>query len=472
MQQAPAGLSAQLAWSFPSGTGSGIRVCDVEYAFNPNHADLPPVTVLGPPIVDPFNNPQHGTAAIGAMGAVPNGFGVTGMANGASYFFAAANTAAGYHVDAAIMAAAAAFAPGDVIMVEQQAFGPGNFLVPVDWDVAIYNAIVTAVGNGIVVVEAAGNSGQNLDAPVYSQLNGGHWPFLPQNDSGAIIVGAGATVLGTEVDRSRLTFSCYGSTVDLQGWGEKVTTAGFGALYSAEGPDQYYTNAFNGTSAAVPLVASACVVVQGVHKARTGTVMTPLQVRDLLRATGSPQQSGTNPTTQNIGPRPDITAAVQAIGDASGVTLCAGDARATLCPCGNDAPATSGRGCVNSFALGASLVATGDAVLSNDTLVLTASSIGPTAPMQFFQGTTSGLGTVFGDGLRCAGGTLVRFGNVAADSRGTASFPLAGGPSISARGLVGGPGSRTYQAWYRNSAAFCTAATFNLTNALTAQWAP
>ncbi len=472
MPHAPAGLSAQLAWSFPAGNGAGIRVCDVEYAFNPNHADLPPVTVLGLPVVDPFNNPQHGTAAIGAMGAVPNGFGVTGMANGATYYFAGANTTGGFHVDAAILAAVAAFAPGDVIMVEQQSFGPGNLLVPVDWDVAIYNAVVTAVGNGIIVVEAAGNSGQNLDAPVYSQRNGGHWPFLPQNDSGAIIVGAGATMLGTEVDRSRLTFSCYGSTVDLQGWGEKVTTAGFGALYSAEGPDQYYTNAFNGTSAAVPLVASACVIVQSVHKARTASVMTPQAVRDLLRATGSPQTSGTNPVTQNIGPRPDIAAAVQAIGDASAVTLCAGDARATLCPCGNDAPANSGRGCVSSLALGASLVATGSAVLANDTFTLTASSIGPGAPMLFFQGMTSGPGTLFGDGLRCATGTVVRLGTLPADARGSATYPTGGGPSVSSRGMVAGPGFRTYQAWYRNSAAFCTADTFNLTNALTAQWAP
>jgi hypothetical protein len=214
------------------------------------------------------------------------------------------------------------------------------------------------------------------------------------------------------------------------------------------------------------------VIVQAVHKARTGSVMTPLQVRDLLRATGSPQTSGTNPVTQNIGPRPDIAAAVQAVGDASGVTLCAGDARATLCPCGNDAPAQSGRGCLNSFALGASLVATGNALLGNDTLTLTASSIGPSAPMQFFQGTTSGLGMPFGDGLRCAGGTLVRLGTVPADARGTATYPTFGGPPISSRGMVGAPGDRTYQVWYRNSAAFCTPDTFSLTNSLTAQWAP
>lgn len=472
MRQAPTGLSAENAWSFPSGNGAGIRVCDVEYSYNPNHLDLPPVTVVGATVVDPFGNNQHGTAVLGAMGALPNGVGVTGMAHGATYFFAGANTVNGYHVDAAILAGVAALSPGDVITVEQQTFGPGGLLVPVEWDLTSYNAIVTAVGNGIVVVEAGANSGQDLDAPVFSQGNGGHWPFLPQNDSGAILVGAGATVLGTEVDRSRLSFSSFGSTVDLQGWGEHVVTAGFGPLYQADGPDQYYTDAFNGTSSAVPLVASACIDVQAAHVAHTGTALTPAQLRDVLRATGSPQQAGTNPVTQNIGPRPDITAAIQALGDAPAVTLCAGDTRATLCPCGNDAPASSGRGCLNSFSIGASLVATGNASLSNDTFHLLASSIGPSATMLFFQGTTSLSGTLFGDGLRCVNGGVVRLGTVTADSLGTAVYPAGAQLPVSVRGQIAGPGLRSYQTWYRNSATFCSTSTFNFTSSLTTQWVP
>jgi hypothetical protein len=33
-------------------------------------------------------------------------------------------------------------------------------------------------------------------------------------------------------------------------------------------------------------------------------------------------------------------------------------------------------------------------------------------------------------------------------------------------------GTRIYQAWYRNSATFCMSAAFNLTNAISATWAP
>jgi hypothetical protein len=40
------------------------------------------------------------------------------------------------------------------------------------------------------------------------------------------------------------------------------------------------------------------------------------------------------------------------------------------------------------------------------------------------------------------------------------------------RGLVAAPGTRTYQVWYRNAAAFCTSSTFNLSNGLQIAWGP
>ncbi len=473
LRHSPKGVSAENAWNFAGGTGSGIRVCDIEYSFNSAHADLPVVTTIGATVVDPFNSPQHGTAVIGAMGAVANGFGVTGIAHAATYYFAGANTVNGYNVGAGITAALPVLTAGDVIVLEQQAFGPGNVLVPCEWDVTIYNAIVTAVGNGIVVVEAAANGSQNLDSATFSTGNGGHWPFLPQNDSGAIIVGAGASPLGTFVDRSRLSFSCYGSTVDLQGWGEQVCTTGFGAIWSSEGVNQYYTATFSGTSSATPLVAGAAIVVQGVHKARTGTVLTPAQMRALLRSTGAPQLDGANPATQQIGPRPDITAAIQALGDASAVTYCAGDTRGAACPCANDAAVNSGRGCVNSLGVGASLIARGTASIANDTFELLASSIAPGAPLLFAQGTVpSASGLLYGDGLLCVGGTFTRLGIVVADVHGTALWPQPSQPTISVGGSIVSPSALHYQVVIRDALSFCTSATFTATNGVTANWLP
>jgi hypothetical protein len=45
-------------------------------------------------------------------------------------------------------------------------------------------------------------------------------------------------------------------------------------------------------------------------------------------------------------------------------------------------------------------------------------------------------------------------------------------PSASERGFVTAPGVRHYQVHYRNSAAFCTPQTFNMTNAVSVSWGP
>jgi hypothetical protein len=41
---------------------------------------------------------------------------------------------------------------------------------------------------------------------------------------------------------------------------------------------------------------------------------------------------------------------------------------------------------------------------------------------------------------------------------------------VHVRGQITTAGSRTYQAWYRNAAAYCTPATFNLTNGYAIEW--
>ena len=98
----------------------------------------------------------------------------------------------------------------------------------------------------------------------------------------------------------------------------------------------------------------------------------------------------------------------------------------------------------------------------------------PNASALYFQGTSrvnAGAGSVFGDGLRCVGGAVVRLGTKL-NSGGASTFPSAGDPSVSVRGGVTAPGCvRYYQVWYRNAATFCTASTFNLTNGLRIAWA-
>jgi hypothetical protein len=145
-----------------------------------------------------------------------------------------------------------------------------------------------------------------------------------------------------------------------------------------------------------------------------------------------------------------------------GATFCAGDDSGTACPCGNS---------VN--AQGARLVASGLPSVLNDSLVLSGSGMTPSSSVLYFQGTTQGAGAVFGDGLRCATGTIIRLGTTT-NANGASSWPVPGAQSISVRGAIpaGGSVQRAYQAWYRDAnATYCTdTARFNLTNGVRVQW--
>ena len=82
-----------------------------------------------------------------------------------------------------------------------------------------------------------------------------------------------------------------------------------------------------------------------------------------------------------------------------------------------------------------------------------------------------GAGSVFGDGKRCAGGSIIRLGTKT-NAGGASSYPAGADQAISLRGANSAGDVRTYQCWYRNAAAFCTTDTFNLTNGRQVTWAP
>jgi hypothetical protein len=321
---APGGIGASGAWLVPGGTGAPtvggpVVVCDFEYSWNLSHNDLPAtITSLVPPGYspsDPFSDDNHGTAVLGELLSLNNGWGTTGASYGVQGVVAPTFLNSAWQLGVAMAYAMTVLVPGDVFLIEQQIQGPNypgpgpqDGLVPVEWWASWYYTIVTAAGNGIHVVEAAGNGREDLDAVAY---NVGHAPFLPQNNSGAMIVGAGAVPGGSDVDRSRLSFSNWGSRLDLQGWGEKVYSTGYGDLYAIEGQNRWYTRTFGGTSSASPNVASATAILESVYESGSNGLPLPTgMLRSLLKTTGSPQQAGTFPASQNIGPRPNLAAAL------------------------------------------------------------------------------------------------------------------------------------------------------------------
>lgn len=151
--------------------------------------------------------------------------------------------------------------------------------------------------------------------------------------------------------------------------------------------------------------------------------------------------------------------------------LCLGDGSATPCPCG---VGLEGRGCPNSVdAHGARLAVNGASDTSADTLLLIGSGM-PDSVALYFQGTGavgSGAGSVFGDGLRCAGGTITRIAT-RFNFGGVSQYPEPGDLPVSVSGWIGGPCLRTYQIWYRDAATYCTASTFNLSNGRVVTWMP
>lgn len=144
------------------------------------------------------------------------------------------------------------------------------------------------------------------------------------------------------------------------------------------------------------------------------------------------------------------------------------------CPCGNRGFGVAG--CETSFATGGGrLEASGTPSVAIDTLAFVANGLPPAGTAILFQGTStlgaSSLGVVFGDGLRCAGGSVTRLASHAVVS-GSASFGAsAGDPPFSTLGSIRPSGGvRFYQAWFRNAASFCTVSTFNLTHGLEVVW--
>ena len=308
----------------PGLSGSGLRIADVEYEWSASHVDLVSHGLrpaLPTPLDPAFQARDHGTAVLGILGAADDGQGITGLAPAATLAPLSpfsSDASAVYQPAQAIRDAAKGLRRGDVMLVELQAFvvrpSEPTVLGPIEYYPEVRTAIRKAVNDGIVVVEPAGNG--DLDIGTL----GRPWLSDPQvSNSGAILVGAGGSGLGTPAtgDRERVPGSNYGARVDLQGFGAAVVTAGYADLTApGGGPDRAYTACFDGTSSASATVAGGIAVLQSAVVARGGAPLRPAEVRDFLVATGLaqvPALADEGLGAPNIGPRPQIAAALVAL---------------------------------------------------------------------------------------------------------------------------------------------------------------
>lgn len=308
---APDGMDVLYAWQLPGGRGEGIQIIDVERSWNIAHEDFP---VL---IVESFQTEKdadHGTAVLGLICGKDNGFGVQGIANQAScgvVSFASDDVLFVGGIADALLVAVEHLDEGDVLLIEVQARGPTSDTscscncdqfeqIPIEFWQSSYDIIQMANDIGIIVVEAAGNGSMNLDSDVYLGL------FQRSlRDSGAIFVGA-----GDAKQHVPLCWTNFGSRVDMQAWGEGVITTGYGDLFGDEA-SQYYTSNFQGTSSASALVAGVATVLQGVFHSKTGNVLSPQELREILVSSGT--QEGQGDVEKHIGPLPDLRKAITAL---------------------------------------------------------------------------------------------------------------------------------------------------------------
>jgi serine protease len=341
------GIAAGWANRLPGGRGAGIRLIDMEGGWDKDHEDLPGTyfTEHG------WNSTHgsHGAAVLGIIAAADNNYGITGIVPDVALGLSSpiwATWHAPSDTAAAVDNATAELRRGDVLVIEQHqprtawqshlvqkedgsvvvinelgaATPDGWFLdngsqigyLPAEDIQAVYDSIRLATAKGIIVAEAAGNGGMDLDDPFW----GSHFDRSVR-DSGAILVGAGDNLHSAE------SFSNFGSRVDMQGWGSAIATLGYGGeggnTYSypdpklrANGGDarQWYTRTFGGTSGATPIVAGAAVAVNGYRLAHGDPLLDAIGMRQWLRATGTPQHGLLN----QIGPLPDLSRAIQAVG--------------------------------------------------------------------------------------------------------------------------------------------------------------
>jgi hypothetical protein len=321
LSAAPIGTDAFAAWTYAGGRGDGVRVIDVEGGYR-DHSDHP--TLLSLVGHYTHNYVEHGQKVIGVLAAGDDGAGTTGVASDASVGFRSifnfnlhddwpeANTDS-FNVSHNLYWASQHSLEG-IVLIELQRPGPededcpcsnsGCVATPVEFWPAEFDTIETATGNGVVVVEAAGNGAHNLDSAVFEGLFD-----RAVRDSGAVLT-SGSHAL-TRAPMCFTGAANSGSRVDVHSWGENIVTTGAGALANVIHSDGWcnsYVDDFNGTSGASAIVAGVAASLQGAALANLGSKLDPLTLRQLLVDTGTPQAAG--PNGELIGPQPNLAAAL------------------------------------------------------------------------------------------------------------------------------------------------------------------
>jgi subtilase family protein len=353
------GIGVDYAWDKFGVDGSGISFVDIEKGWSLNHPGLLDSNgqpkVFGPlggsfnyginpasaPTPYDYSQTQHGTSVLGILVANVDSKGWKGIAYGARGHVVSpwGGTAPSplsdritgklnppearsyqqpgqWNIANAILIAIDRLDFGDVLVLEVQAENPAGSRSywPIEIEPSNFHIIRLATALGIVVVEAAGNGGNNLNNikdTLKDALNQLKDPN--KEDSGAIIVGAAIPTNVFENQGSRSPFSNYGNRVDCFAWGDTVYSLDIDGSTGNHAKD---TANFTGTSAATAIVAGAAIVLRGVVQKALSTAgsnfrFSAFQMRNILRdrslINGVPINTpSANPEKDQIGVMPNL----------------------------------------------------------------------------------------------------------------------------------------------------------------------
>lgn len=305
--------------------GQDIHVADVQYDWDLDHEDLIDKNIEAYHDNVNAQQQQHGTNAIGIIGAVNNGFGMTGIAYSCemSVWDIYDEMLGDATWGRSIRDAADLLNPGDIIQLEVSLATPSSPPLPAEINPLLHNAIKYAVSKGIIVLQAAGNGNTNLN-----NVN-----EMPYDDNGSIMVGNGSLTQVRMKTNSYISGSNYGDRVDVQAWGDTVVATlgtynysgvtpieGFHGVTFGNSDHRAYTYQFSGTSSALPIVTGVVAVIQSFAKDSLGYTLTSQEMRDLLIRSGHPQDSSV--VSGHIGPIPDAERAIKILtGDTLNVNI-------------------------------------------------------------------------------------------------------------------------------------------------------
>jgi subtilisin family serine protease len=219
-------------------------------------------TYFHTPDSDPCDDYNHGTHCAGIIGAVGNNSeGIAGVCWDVRIMAVKFINAGGYgRASDALNAIEYAVNMGANVLNCSWGYDVGDPLFNVTIQ-DLTDAFNSAAGANVIAVVSAGNNGRNI--------NTGYFPTYPASCSCANII----TVMATDADDERASFSNYGSTaVDLGAPGVDI--------YSCLAIGGYDYGNMSGTSMAAPHVAGACALLLSIDPS-----LTYQEVKDLILGT-------------------------------------------------------------------------------------------------------------------------------------------------------------------------------------------